>query len=319
VRQLLPILLLITWTARACAQDAPNACDDGKCIQIGSYNIELFGNPRAPFNTVVRGPRTDAEIDSLVNRIAKDLDLEVVVFEEINTHSDEWAKFKEKMKAQGYQFFEGTASDRNQFVVLAWDTDEVQLVDNSAHELVFKNNFDFGDGCAVPGQRKPVAAHLKAGEFDFWVVGVHLKSQLGETSCSDRVRTEQCKELVERTKELIQQSGERDVIIVGDFNNRVGPESLRPLADAGFISQMKSLMPQSAKGSFVKLDELNDSDELIDQVMLRYNDTREVVKNSACVMKLPSRDETEKYIIEQSDHVPVWVSFRTDADLDDVN
>jgi endonuclease/exonuclease/phosphatase family metal-dependent hydrolase len=305
--------------AVAFAQDAPDVCADGKCVQIGSYNIELFGNPRVPFNTVVRGPRTEAEIDRLVNLIAKDLDLEVIAFEEINTHSDEWSKFKDKMKALGYQFFEGTASDRNQFVVLAWDADEVQLLGNSAHELQFKNNFDYGDGCAVPGQRKPVAGRFKAGEFDFWVVGVHLKSQLGEASCSDRVRTEQCKELVERTNELITQSGERDVIIVGDFNNRVGHASLQPLADAGFISQMRFLMPQSAKGSFVKLEALNDSDMLIDQLMLRYEDTREVVKNSACIMKLPSREETEKYIVEKSDHVPVWVSFRTDADLDDPN
>jgi hypothetical protein len=109
------------------------------------------------------------------------------------------------------------------------------------------------------------------------------------------------------------------MIIVGDFNNRVGHVSLQPLADAGFISQMRFLMPQSAKGSFVKLEALNDSDMLIDQLLLRYEDTREVVKNSACILKLPSREDTEKYIIEQSDHVPIWVSFRTDADLDDAN
>jgi hypothetical protein len=314
--RIFPAILLAALSSIVSAQTAPPACQDGKCIQIGSYNIELLGNSRAPFNTVVRGPRTAEQIGRLANRIAKDLDLEVIVFEEINTHSNEWADLKAKLKAEGYEFFEGQASDRNQFVVLAWDKDEVQLLDNSARELDFKNNFDFGDGCAVPGQRKPVAAHLKAGNFDFWVVGVHFKSRLGEESCSDRVRSEQCQELVHDTDELISASGDRDIILVGDFNNLIGHPSLQPLSDAGFIPQMKYLMPESAKGSFVKNENQNESTDLIDHVMLRYRDTREVVKNSACIMKLPSRDEATRYIIEQSDHVPVWVSFRTDADLD---
>ena len=81
---------------------------------------------------------------------------------------------------------------------------------------------------------------------------------------------------------------------------------------------MKFLMPESAKGSFVKNRDLHDSTELIDQVMIRENDTREVVKNSACVMKIDTVEERKKYVIEQSDHVPAWVSFRTDKDLDDV-
>ena len=42
--------------------------------------------------------------------------------------------------------------------------------------------------------------------------------------------------------------------------------------------------------------------------MIRYKDTREVVKNSACVMKIDTVEERKKYVIEQSDHVPAWVS-----------
>jgi hypothetical protein len=150
-------------------------------------------------------------------------------------------------------------------------------------------------------------------------VGVHLKSRKGKEVCNDKVRTEQCRDLVETTNALIEDSGERDVIIVGDCNNRIGHESFQPLADAGFIPQMKYLMPQSAKGSFVKTEDLDKSNDLIDQVYLRYRDTKEVVKNSACVLKLESPEQAKMYIIEQSDHVPVWISFRTDKDLDDGN
>lgn len=309
--------LAVCFCTLAVAHPEPSVCKDGKCIQIGTYNIEYLGGKRAPFDDVPRPDRTDEQLDQLVSRIADTLDLEVVVFEEINTKSDQWTKLKSKLAALGYKFHEGTTSDRNQFVVLAWDADEVKLLDNSAHELDVRNSFEFDDGCKLPGLRKPLAARFKAGEFDFWVVGVHLKSQVGEKGCNDRARAEQCKDLVKKIDEFVSQSGEHDVVIVGDFNARVGNASLKPLTDAGFIAQMKFLMPQSAKGSFVKNRDLHESTELIDQVMIRYNDTREVVKNSACVMKIDTVEERKKYVIEQSDHVPAWVSFRTDKDLDD--
>jgi hypothetical protein len=116
---------------------------------------------------------------------------------------------------------------------------------------------------------------------------------------------------------LIESSGERDVLIVGDCNERLNHGSFRPLTSAGFISQMRFLVNGSAQGSYVKTGSLNESDDLIDHVWLRYSDTNEVVRNSAFVMPLNSEARTRKYIIEQSDHVPVCVSFRIDSDLDE--
>src|SRR6476620_6529677 len=231
-------ILAICLCSVAVAQPAPSVCKDGKCIQIASYNIELLGNKRAPFDGEPRPDRTDEQLDQLAKRIVDTLDLEIVVFEEINTKSDQWARLKSRLAAHGYKFLEGTTSDRNQFVVLAWDADEVALIDNSAHELDVRNSFEFDDGCKLPGLRKPLVARFKAGEFDFWVIGVHLKSQVGEKSCNDRVRTEQCKDIVKAVDDLVAKSGERDVVIVGDFNARVGNASLKPLVEAGFTAQM---------------------------------------------------------------------------------
>src|SRR6187455_965655 len=121
------------------AQPAPSVCKDGKCIQIASYNIEYLGGKRAPFDGEPRPDRTDEQLDQLAKRITDTLDLEVVVFEEINTKSDQWTKLKSKLATHGYKFLEGTTSDRNQFVVLAWDADEVTLLDNSAQELDVRN------------------------------------------------------------------------------------------------------------------------------------------------------------------------------------
>lgn len=314
-----PVCFLIAWSClpAARAQLAPPACSDGRCIQVGSYNIEFMGGVRDPLDGAPRGPRTDDQIQRLADRVSKDLDLEVIAFQEINTHSDEWKEFKKLLEPQGYKFFEGATSDRNQFVVLAWDADEVTLLDDSAGELDVPNRFDFGDGCLEQGLRKPVAARFRAGAFDFWIVGVHLKSRRGEATCSDRVRAQQCRDLVKAADELIRTTGERDVLLVGDFNNRPGHATLAALAEAGFVTQMQFLMPESAKGSFVKTMERHETVDLIDQVMLRPGDVREAMPKSACIMRLPSRDEATAYIMEQSDHAPAWSSFRTDADLDD--
>jgi len=280
-------------------------------MQVGSYNLELFGSERKPFGGVERGARTEAEIERIAQRIAVDLDLEVVVFEEINTRSDEWRRLKQKLAAHGYQFFEGTTSERDQFVVLAWDADEVAALEPPRQLDGVRDTFMLPGGCNEQGLRKPVAGHFRAGSFDFWIVGVHLKSRSGDPACTSKVRQEQCRDLVTAVDQLAA-AGEKDVLIVGDFNELNSHESLKPLVDAGFTSQMKFLTADSAKGSYVKNSQLESSTDLIDQVWIRFDETQEVVRRSAQVMKLESREAAKRYIIEQSDHVPVWVSFRID-------
>lgn len=304
---------LIMLFAAAVAQEAPAECQAGACIQVGSYNLELFGGQRAAYDGQERGPRSDQQLDALVQRIAVQLDLEVVVFQEIDTTSDEWRRFKDKLAVHGYRFFEGTYSERRQFVVIAWDEDEVRLLE-PGRQLDVRDAFDF-PGCSDQGLRRPVAARFQAREFDFWVVGVHLKSRRGAPDCTTRIRREQCRDLVAAIDGLTQ-GGERDVLIVGDFNERPSHDSFKPLVDAGFTSQMRFLTPESAKGSYIKNRDLADSTDLIDQVMLRYRETLEVVRNSAQAYKLESDEAAKRYIIEQSDHVPAWVSFRIDVDRD---
>jgi predicted extracellular nuclease len=309
-------VLLLVFSGPVASQDVPAVCDDGQCIQIGTYNLELFGKQRRDYGGMMRGPRTDEQIDRIADRIATQLDLEVVVFQEINTESDQWARLKAKLQARGYDFFEGTTSDREQFVVLAWQKQEVTPV-GTPRQLDVDDEFAIGNGCNESGLRKPVLGRFKAGAFDFWVIGVHLKSRSGVESCTSRVRRKQCEQIVEQIDRLRAEHGENDFILTGDFNENIGHDSFTPLVDAGFISQMKFRKPESGDGSYVKTGSLHESDDLIDHVWLRYADTKEVVRNSAFVMKLDSQDAAKRHIIEESDHVPAWASFRIDEDLDD--
>lgn len=285
-------------------------------IQIGTYNLELLGKNRKKFQRTARPKRSDADLQEIVDRIVVELDLEIVVFQEINTASENWQTLKTKLASHGYEFFEGTTSEREQYVVLAWDADEIAVDNDTLQELPVRTGISLSNGCNASGLRKPVAGYFKAGEFDFWVVGVHLKSRVGGY-CANRVREAQCQELIAETDALIEEVGDRDIIIAGDFNNRIGHFSLKPFEAADFILQTKYLKTGSAVGSYVKDNKPHESDDLIDHIAIRYYDTREVVPNSTYVYNLGSRSKGIDYVMRQSDHVPVWTSFSTVADLDD--
>lgn len=109
----------------------------------------------------------------------------LLFFRKSTSTAEEWTSLKSKLAAHGYKFFEGSTSDRNQFVILAWDSDEVTL-DGEAIELNVRDAFDFGTTCDAEGLRKPVVGRFKAKSFDFWVVGVHLKSRSGSGASQPR-------------------------------------------------------------------------------------------------------------------------------------
>lgn len=283
---------------------APAACAGGNCIQVGSFNIKYLGGEE--------DRRTEAGIRSLADFIGKELDLEVIVLQEINTQSAQWSWLKKHLASQGYDFFEGATSERNQFVVIAWDTDEVALEAGSQQALNLASAYqDPADpACAYKGLRVPIAARLKAGKFDFWIVGVHLKSRShvagASLTCAAWIREQQAAQLARAVGDLIARSKDEDVLIAGDFNERHDHDSLRPLRMAGFQSQM--IRRQEGSGSCSFLPACLD-DDLIDSVWVQLWQTRELVRGSGFVYVPPDAAAFEKNI---SDHVPVWASFRTD-------
>ena len=288
----------------------PEVCSDGNCIQVGSYNIELLGKSRSG-----RDRRTKDEVQKIAETIAGDIDLEVVVLQEINTDSRQWSWLKDDLASRGYKFFEGTTSERKQFVVLAWDGTQVSL-NGTTTELDVPVAYTDPEipTCTYEGLRKPVAGKFTAGAFDFWVIGVHLKSQSRRgipDDCPDWIRTQQAKDLLAAVSHLTAGDPTEDVLIVGDFNERHDHESLLPFKQAGFISQMNYRMEGAGTVSYIKSRQW---EKLIDHVMYNVEDRSELVRNSGFVM--PKPDDIRAYIDSFSDHVPVWASFRTDQDLD---
>ena len=95
-----------------------------------------------------------------------------------------------------------------------------------------------------------------------------MKSRVGVGSCPSKVRIEQTKDQLETVGELIDDSAERDVILIGDFNHRTDHQSFEPLTDADFIFQTRFLNQASAAGSYIKTWNPHKSEDLIDHILL---------------------------------------------------
>jgi len=289
---------------------ALDACGDNPCIQIGTFNVEWFGTS----DTRKHKHRSALVVQQIADLIATQLDLEIVVLEEINSGSAEFDRLETALEAQGYKLASGTTG-RDQRVVIAYDDDEVDLIDE-VEELDVRSSFSLSGGCRSTGLRRPLAATFRAGEFDFIFIGVHLKSQL-TGACADRVRKEQCKDLIAKIDERVESSGEKDVIIAGDFNATFDDSSLNPLLqNTGFRALTRPT--RRAKGSnsisYLKAP----FQTIIDHLVVRLDDTTEWVAKSTFIFNPPS-DATllKRYLDFISDHAPAWASFGTAADDDD--
>lgn len=306
-------LFALAYSAGESARANFESCAQAACLRIGSFNIELLGSNRKRGGQ--RIPiRTDEELTELAELISDIAKFDVVSLQEINTDSDQWSKLADALDRKGYSTaVQGTHSARNQFVVLLYKRDSVTLVPGSAVEIDTPVSYNEGGGCSYDGLRKPVAARFKAEEFDFMVAAVHLKSKSARgipTWCPDAIRERQTLDLLSALSEISTESGESDIILVGDFNANFNEDSLEPLRDAGYHSQMLYRSDGSGRYSYRK-----GSESLIDHVMINPSITGEFVRRSGFVYRVEG-DALRRHVRHLSDHMPVWSLFYTGADDD---
>jgi len=300
-------------------------CDGEPCIQVGTFNAYWLG-ARRRYERPLRRPR---EVERMTELIADRLDLEVVVLQEVNVEEREWDDggllftpepygwLRSTLGERGYRLAEGRSGNA-QRLVIAYDADEVELLED-AFELAVRDAFEFSPECRSAGLRRALAARFRAGQLDFWAVGVHLKSKRGG-ECSERIRSAQAAELARELERLVERSGEPDVLLLGDFNAGAGESSLAPLREAGFVALTDAgrRAPESAGISYL----IPPYESLIDHLMIRPGPTAEWIAGSTRVFDphtFEGDDEERsrrRYLELISDHAPVWASFRTARDDD---
>lgn len=305
------ILSMAVSAATGLVRSTQDLCGTAPCIQIGTFNIKYLGTD----SEIVR---TDAQVGEIARMIAVDLDLEVVVLEEINASSEDFRVLVDSLGAAGYRLHAGQ-SGGTQNVVLAYDDDEVDLISHdgaAVSELPARTFIDMGGPCK-DDVRLPLAGHFRAGQFDFLLVGVHLKSGRrpagAKADCPDRIRRSQARELARLAEEAAERFGEADLIVAGDFNAFESHFSLNALDQIGLIAlttaDRRSF--QSGVDSYVAPG----FPGIIDHLMIRESQTREWVLRSTMVFKVPSA-QLSRYLSVISDHAPVWASFTTNNDPD---
>lgn len=305
-------LLAMSYATHLPAQSLAD-CELQACIRVGSFNIELLGSQRKRGGNPI-SKRSSDDLEELADLIGNRSGFDIVALQEIDTSSSQWRDLKQFLDAHGYSVaIEGTTSARNQFQVLLFKRDTITLEPGSAFEVDVSTSYEFGGGCEYEGLRQPIAAKFTAQAFDFIVISVHLKSRSARgipDECPDDIRSAQVDELIDAADTLRQQHGDADVILVGDFNAAEDENSLRALADEGYVSQMKFRAVGSGRYSYRK-----SGNKLIDHIMFNPSATTEFVPRSGFIYLVEDAD-LRHHVRRLSDHMPVWASFFAKSDDD---
>ena len=311
IAKLIVAFPMVAFASQALGQPG---CAPDECVRIGSFNIQLLGRGGPA------GPK-DTDLNWAARLISEEASFDLAVLEEIDVESHQWAALRAKLEALGYDadLASSDGGANEQYIVIIYRPDRIQRLSDSS-ELDIPTEFaeDGKPSCFYDNFRRPLTARFQAGEFDFRLVGVHMKSKRSAGSdpsddeCDDRLRRIQAGKIVDAILELQQETGEaeQDLLIVGDFNDDSGSPFLSPFADAGFES---AITPGSLADGSGEFSYLSDSfgDDRIDHVMFRSASVPEWVAKSGMIFVPGERPE---YLSNVSDHAPVWTLFSTTTD-----
>ena len=144
-----------------------------------------------------------------------------------------------------------------------------------------------------------------AGKPSFQIIGVHLKSQniVGSSAaCDDKIRTFQAAEIAAHANKL---KGSSNVIVVGDFNASFAAPEHDGFRKLGFDTLIKGDCSEKKLSQCTYIVPKYAS--IIDHIVV-HSSFKEAVKGSGTIGKF---GDLQTYLDTQSDHVPVWASFRT--------
>lgn len=163
------------------------------------------------------------------------------------------------------------------------------------------------------GYRNAAIADVRIGEFDFVVVGLHLKAGRG---LDDRARRSEQAAFISGFVQGVLRSGENDVLIIGDYNMIPGEDD-------------KNFDIMNADGSlrFVSSEALADSfthisggtpGSLLDGYAFTNVDPAEYRDGSVAIVAMHERLglSLAQYAAQVTDHLPVLAEFDVSVDHD---
>ncbi len=292
-------------------------------IEVGSFNIEWFpckdnGQMMQQYGINLRNPPHGQATDvKALFEFLKQLDIELLGVVEIVDTQLFAQKAKEYLGPQ-YEFIYAP-SKSSQKVGFLYDSSVLELKEPPQVYMDVALKPDSWLRPALRGYFK-----YKPAGFDFHAIIVHLKA----APSGWKIRKKQWQALERIVTDLEKNSGDKDIIIMGDFNNvsklRFN-EFLPRIQKWHFYWATRELWQDSLSSNYWQPDYTKPHIEgsLIDQIFISDDAKFEMVPHSIRVggmcakgKKFYDGPDFPDYYEKISDHCPVFVSFRADIDND---
>ncbi|MCW4049985.1 MAG: endonuclease/exonuclease/phosphatase family protein [Candidatus Bathyarchaeota archaeon] len=270
-------------------ESEPEFPSAGDTITIAAFNIQVFG----------RTKREKTEVMEVLAETVREFD--VVLVQEIRDSSETTAPiFLEVingMEGPGYAFIRserlGRTTSKEAYAYF-YNTQTVSYLDDTAHVWD-----DIGDVF----EREPYIVSFIAGEFDFTLVGIHIKPDDAENEIGNLT-------IVFET--LKESQEDQDIIALGDFN-----------ADGSYFDEDAMDSPLRDQVYFWtvsnEVDTMTKTDWTYDRiVMMNTTYNSEYIHDSTSVYYFNEvYGLTQELTEDVSDHFPVFAEFRVDLPDDD--
>jgi exonuclease III len=252
--------------------------------------------------------------DRVANAI-RNLNPDVIVLEEVTPESIA-PRIKNQLTGYNLSFRHQTAT---QSIVILSKT----AVSVTNPRLIAGSN----DG--NPGLRKALAANVKIGQFDFILIGVHMKANRpGNTSNPNdpqRVRTREAQAIANFIRTATQ-GAEKDVMVVGDYNMVPGEDDVNFRAMSPGTGSNEFLRYISTESLVNEVSHIKNctggqpNGNLLDGWAISKNFTGEYVADSLEILNVDNSIfgslTCGQYTSNLSDHLLLLAKFRTGADDD---
>lgn len=268
--------------------------DAGEPLKVAAFNIQIFGVTK----------RAKEDVMNELVRIAQRFD--ILFVQEIRDASETTAQFYlDKInEAAGYEKYAFIRSERlpregsnsKEAYAYFYNTDKVEFIEGS--DYVYDDvNDDFF--------REPYIASFRSGDFDFTLVGIHVRPDDAYNELAHLVDV--------TTSTLAMYPDEQDVILLGDFN-----------ADGSYFDEDDPDHP--LRDPMFHWVVTNDMDTMVltdwtyDRIIM-LDDTfyEEYVPSSTAVYYFDEEPDYDPNLLPKdvSDHYPVYAKFKT-GEEDDV-
>jgi len=265
--------------------------EEAETIKIAAFNIQVFG----------RSKRQKEDVMNVLTRIVREFD--VILIQEIRDSSEETVPIflEEINNVEGlkYQYVRserlGRSTSKEAYAYI-YNAVTVKFVDGS--DYVYDDVYDVFE-------RAPYIASFVSGNFDFNIIGIHVKPDDAYSEIGNLTGVVQFV--------LSENPDEKDTIVMGDFN-----------ADGTYFEEADVANPFKSSDFYWvitnEMDTMTKTDYSYDRIVLlesTYN--HEYVEESASVFKFDTEYDimNQTLIWEVSDHYPIYAEFKTDLVDDD--